>query len=249
MKGIIFYTHNDLDTQIAKGVQQQILKSGLPITSCSLKPIDFGNNIVFEGKRGIMSYFNQIVLALENSTAKYVFFCEADVLYHPSHFDFTPPTDDTFYYNTNVWKWNYYGHRVVTYDHQASVSGLCVNRQLALDFYKRRLKIIYENGWDKLPTFGNPSWARGLGYEPGKHNGNKLEPAQAKEWRSEYPLIDIRHTKCMTVPKMQVEGFKKKPTGWKEEVIENLPGWNKPWEIVGADFNNKEKEAWINRKT
>ena len=231
-KGIIYYTHHNVKPAILEGVQKQILKSGLPITSCSLKPLNFGNNIVYGGKRGIMTYFHQILTALESSRNDYVFFTEHDILYHPSHFDFDPPRDDTFYYNTNTWRWDYYGKKVITYDHHASVSGICVNRKLAVGFYKRRLKIIYEKGYDKLPTYGNPTWARKMGYEPGKHKGNKLEPAHAKEWKSEYPLIDIRHTRCMTVPKMKVKDFIVPPQNWKEDVIDNLPGWDKPWELV-----------------
>ena len=245
MKSIIYYTSNKPDKCILEGVQNQILKAGLPIVSVSLKPIDFGTNIILNAKPGIMAYFNQILIGLENSTSDYVFFCEHDCLYHPSHFEFNPPRDDTFYYNTNVWKWNYYNHRVITYDHQASVSGLCVNRQLALEFYKRRLNIIYEKGFDKIPSFGNPDWARSMGYEPGKHKGNKLEPALAEEWRSEFPLIDIRHSRCMTVPKMRQESFKKKPENWTEDLIENLPGWVEPWKIVNATLN-EVKAKWVN---
>lgn len=232
MIGIVYYTHDNGKPAILEGVRKQILKSGLPIVSCSLEPLDFGFNVVYRGTRGIMTYFHQILLALETSTADNVFFCEHDVLYSHSHFDFVPPRDDTFYYNTNAWKWDYYSRLIVTYDHHSSVSGLCCNRLLALEFYKRRLKIIYENGWDKLPTFGNPTWARDLGYEPGKHKGNKREPAKAEEWKSEYPNIDIRHTRTMTVPKFTLESFKKKPTNWREDILDNLQGWNEPWKLV-----------------
>jgi len=240
MNGIIYYTSNNAKPVLLEGVRKQILKSGLPITSATLEPLDFGDNYVYEAtgttmreKRGIMSYFNQIVLALENSRADNVFFCEHDILYPTSHFEFEPERDDTFYYNTNVWKWDYTGKKVVTYDQQASLSGMCANRKLALDFYKRRLKIIYDKEYDKIPTYGNPTWARKMGYEPGKNGGrNKLEPALSAEWRSKEPLIDIRHTRCMTVPKMDQEHFIKKPKNWREDVIENIPGWNKPWELV-----------------
>lgn len=221
-KGVIYYTSNDIDPTLFRRVQQRILESGLPITSCSLKPIDFGDNYVLEADKGIVTYFRQIVLALQMSQADYVFFCEHDILYNQSHFDFEPERDDTFYYNTNVWKWDYGTDRVVAYDHQASVSGMCVNRKLALAFYQRRMEIILGNGWDRLPTHGNPTWARNLGYEPGRHRGNRLEPARAEEWASERPIIDIRHSKNMTPQKMHIEGFKKKPTGWRESVIDKV---------------------------
>ena len=240
-KGIVYYTSHNVKPIIFKGVQKQILKSGLPITSCSLEPLDFGNNVVYNThgttlreKRGIMTYFNQILMALENSKADYVFFCEHDILYHPSHFEFEPERDDTFYYNRNVWRWDYIGRKVVTYDQVASVSGICVNRKFALDFYKKRFKIIYENGWNKVKTFGNPRWARDLGYEPGRAgNRNKWEePVKAAEWRSKYPIIDIRHTRCMTVPRWLPEQFRSKPSNWVEDTIDNIPGWDKPWELV-----------------
>lgn len=238
--GIIYYTSHNAKPKLLEGVRKQILKSGLPITSVSLKPIDFGNNMVYgdpnlrpNQKRGIMSYFNQIVTALENSDADYVFFCEHDVLYHPSHFEFIPPRDDTFYYNVNVWKWDYIGKRAVTYDQVGSVSGICVNRKHALEFYKNRLKLIYDKGWDKIPTFGNPRWARDLGYEPGRAGKrNKYEKTRAEEWRSKYPIIDIRHTRCITHPRWNPEKFRNKPTNWVEDVIDNVPGWEEPWNLV-----------------
>ena len=248
-KGIIYYSRLKTDSIILDGCQKQILKSGLPITSCSTHPIDFGTNVI-EPDESIVGYFKRILLALETSSADYVFFCEDDILYHPSHFDFEPSRDDTFYYNTNVWKWNYYNNQVITYDHQASVSGLCVNRKLAIEFYKRRLKIIYENEFEKISTHGNPTWARDMGYEPGKHKGSK-EPARAEEWRSEYPIIDIRHTRCTTVPKMTQDSFKIKPVNWQEDVIENLPGWDEPWKLVQDDTDEVErlrKANFIGRK-
>lgn len=221
MKGIIYYTSNRLKTVIKDGVMKQLKSIGLPITV---------NDTPLE-KIGALSMFHQILDCLERSTEKYVFFCEHDVLYHPSHFDFTPPRDDTFYYNTNVWRWDYYSDRVITYDHHASVSGLCVNRELAIEFYRNRLKIIYEKGLDKLPTFGNPTWAREMGYEPGKSNKHG-EKAIKEEWKSEHPNIDIRHTRSMTAPKMRLEDFVHKPENWQESTINKLTGWEEPWKLV-----------------
>lgn len=219
--GIIYYTSNRLKAEIKAGCWKQIEQSGLPIT--------VNDKVV--GAIGALSMFNQILDCLERSKEDYVFFCEHDILYHPSHFKFMPPQDDTFYYNINVWRWDYYSNKVVTYDQIASVSGLCVNRELAVEFYRKRLKIIAERGYAAIPTFGNPAWARSMGYEPGKFN-KEGERAQKDECRSEYPNIDIRHTRAMTIPKMNIADFKRVPSNWKEDVIENLPGWNKPWKLV-----------------
>jgi len=219
--GIIYYTSNRLKPEIKAGCWKQIEQSDLPIT--------VNDRVV--GAIGAFSMFQQILDCLERAKETYVFFCEHDILYNPSHFKFVPPQDDTFYYNVNVWRWDYYSSKVITYDQIASVSGLCVNRELAREFYRNRLRIIVEKGYEKLPTFGNPVWARSMGYEPGKFN-NEGESAKKEEWRSEYPNIDIRHTRTMTVPKMDIADFKRVPSNWKEDVIENLPGWNTPWELV-----------------
>ena len=50
--------------------------------------------------------FRQILAGLEALDTDVVFMVEHDVLYHPSHFDFTPPERDIFYYNRNTWKVN-----------------------------------------------------------------------------------------------------------------------------------------------
>ncbi|MCL4416326.1 MAG: hypothetical protein M1365_06475 [Actinobacteria bacterium] len=153
------------------------------------------------------------------------FFCEHDVFYHPSHFEFTPPTDDHFYYNTNVWKWNFYSDKTSTYDNLMSVSGICANRELALNFYENRLKIIYDQGYDKIPTWGNPLWARKMGYEPGKAN-EETKKEMRIEWKSKYPNIDVRHTRNITPTKRSLADFRKKPTGWQESTLDKLPGWD-----------------------
>ena len=95
--GIIYYTDNRISGSIWQLAQSCIKDAGLPITSTSLKPIDFGKNIVVEGKRSYPTMVKQILVALENSEADNVFFCENDVLYHTTHFDFTPKSDNILY--------------------------------------------------------------------------------------------------------------------------------------------------------
>lgn len=219
--GVIYYTSNRLKPEIKAGCWKQIERSGLPITV---------NDKVI-GEAGATSMFRQILDCLERAKETYVFFCEHDILYHPSHFEFLPPRDDTFYYNVNVWRWDYYCDKVITYDHHVSVSGLCVNRELAREFYKQRISIILSKAYDKLPTFGNPVWARSMGYEPGKLN-KEGEYAKKDEWSSEFPNIDIRHTRTMTAPKLDYNNFVRKPVNWQESTIDKLPGWNKPWLLV-----------------
>ena len=83
-KGILYYTDNVLDEGLAETVRDHIKKVGLSIVSVSLKPIDFGKNIVFDGERGYLTMFKQILTGLKAHDSKYIFMCEHDVLYHPS---------------------------------------------------------------------------------------------------------------------------------------------------------------------
>jgi len=218
---IIYYTHNRLDERIASVVRENLKATGLPIVSCSLQPIDFGKNIVLEKEPSAVTMVEQIIACLMASTSKYVFFCEHDVLYHQSHFEFKPERDDIFYYNTNVWKWDMDTDRCITHDHLRSLSGLCVNRLKALEHFSKRLEYIKTHGFDKLPITRNPDWARKYGYEPSEKNGEKTE-----EWRSTEPNIDIRYGGNMTPRKMRLSQYINKPTGWKEDVITNL--WKRP---------------------
>lgn len=228
MKGIIYYTDNRVEEPIFTTVQKLLLGVGLPIVSVSLKPIDFGKNIVLEGReRSYPTMIEQIIVALENSNVKYVFFCEHDVLYHKSHFDFVPTKDDVFYYNSNVWRWRCWDNIAITYDRMLPLSVLCVNREFALDHYKMRAKKIQEWGLDHFRS-REPRLARLWGYEPGTKLMRRggFSDDKYDTWHSESPNIDIRHKKTFSSLKCTIESFKHEPSNWREMTIEKIPSWN-----------------------
>ena len=227
-KGIIYYTDSRLSGPIFSIVQKHILKAELPITSVSLKPINFGKNFYLDLKPNYVTMIRQIAKALEESHDKYVFFCEHDVLYPLSHFEFTPPRDDIFYYNANTWRWKYPANLLITYDRLMSLSGLCVNRELALANYKRRLAKMAENGYTQEVRRGEPDWARKWGYEPGtkKIKRGGFSDDDFETWKSKYPLIDIRHNKTFSQAKVTLDSFTHKPNNWQETTFDKIPGWN-----------------------
>jgi len=227
MRGIIFYTDSQLDEKIASVVRERILKANLPIISVSLKPLNFGKNIVMEGKRGYVTMMKQIILALENSTTDYVFFTEHDVLYNPSHFDFIPPRDDIFYYNSNVWRWLLGSDKVVRHDRMLPLSCMCANRQLALNFYHYRMEKIMEAGLDAFSS-REPDLARKWGYEPGtkKKKRGGLTDDDFDTWSSKDPVIDIRHRGTFSPPKATLESFKHLPKNWQEVNISEISSCN-----------------------
>lgn len=226
-KGIIFYTENKIEDPIKSLVQKYILESGLPIVSTSLEPIDFDTNIVVKGIRGYPTYVKQILTALEFSFTDYVFFCEHDVLYPKSHFDFMPPRDDIFYYNANEYRWLFGSNTVIRHDRMYSLSCLCVNRKLALDQYKRRLAAIEEMGLDKFQS-REPDKARKWGYEPGvkKKKRGGFSDDDFGTWESEVPVIDIRHKGTFSPPKTKLSDFKHPPKWFEEIPVEQVMGWD-----------------------
>ena len=227
--GIIYYSDNRLDgTHILSECQKTILASGLPIVSVTLRPMDFGKNIALEGLiRSYPTYVTQILTALENQKTKYVFFCEHDVLYHPSHFDFTPERDDVYYYNVNNFRWWIGNETAISYDGLTSLSGLCCNRELAIKHYQLRVKLIEDEGLDKFRS-REPRMARIFVYEPGtkkKRKGGVSDEEHIKR-RSELPNIDLRHPKTFSAPKTTLDSFKHKPENWREIPINEISGWD-----------------------
>jgi len=167
------------------------------------------------------------LLALENSTAEYVYFTEHDVLYNPSHFKFIPPADNIFYYNSNCWRWDYPNDRAITYDRLISLSGLCANRNCLLNHYRARMQIIAKNNWGG-DNGHEAGWIRRMGYEPGtkkKKRGGYFDD-DYDVWQSECPIIDIRHKKTFSPSKVTLESFKHLPNNWKEIKASEIPGWN-----------------------
>ena len=222
-RGIIFYTDNQLDETIAAPVRERLSaisrERSLPITSASLKRMSFGvKNVYFHShQRGHKTMFKQILGALENSRADVVFFCEHDVLYDASHFEFVPPRRDTFYYNTNVWQRRHTdGHAV--YWLCRKLSQMCCYRTLALEHYRRKLALVEANGG---------VYDAHLGFEPGTRARAQggVDDSPHGDWRSAVPNIDIRHGSNLSKSKWSPADFRDPANciDWLE--ADSVPGW------------------------
>lgn len=235
MKGVIYYTDNRLGIfypEIWKECKKQ-LRSAFDgeIVSCSLAPIDFGDVriVIKDRKRSYPTMCLQIYEALKASKADIVFFCEHDVLYHPSHFTITPERKEIYYYDINNYRWRYPTNDAITYSGLTSLSMLSCYRETALKHYEYRLKLIEEQGLDKIRG-KEPRWARKFGYEPGtkvRRKGGVTDESYIS-WRAEHPSIDIRHDRTFSRPKTTLEEFKHPPAdgSWREVNIDEIPEWN-----------------------
>src|SRR3990167_4933683 len=147
-KGIIYFSDNRPTPHILNMCHVELAKANLPIVSVTLKPMNFGENIVLPLERGWETYFIQIFTALQASKADIVYFCEHDVLYPQSHFEFTPPTKDKFYYNQNWIKIDWPYTKAVAWDAD-QVSGLVCYRELALEWYKNKVEQFNNQKFDR----------------------------------------------------------------------------------------------------
>ena len=226
-KGMIYYSDCTLDQIIAQPVRDQLLKisneKNIPIVSSTIKKMDFGvKNIHFPSlKPGYPAMFKQIFAALEHSKAKIIFFCEHDVLYHPSHFDFNPTDKDTFYYNQNVWFLRLKDGHALHYDVN-QLSGMCGYREALLTHFRERLELIEKAGF-----------SRKMGFEPMTHGRIKWKNTfKLGTWKSKYPNIDIRHQKNLTGQRWDKSQFRNKNLliNWQED--DQIPGWGKTKDLI-----------------
>jgi hypothetical protein len=230
--GCIYYTDNLLDENIMKACQKQLLKAvnDKKIVSVSLKPLDFGQNIVLPLERGYLTMFKQILAGLETLDTDIVYFCEHDVLYHPSHFDFIPPKDDVLYYNNSYWFLRLPDGFALHYD-VSPLSSLCAYRQPLINHYRERIALVEKEGFSYR-----------IGFEPMTHHRIKWQNWYGFEVRqSEGPNIDISHGNNVTRKRWTQDLFRRKPTNWQESDIDHIPGWNNVRKLLKIKPPTKKK--------
>lgn len=223
IKSILYYTDNNIDEKVLNACQKQLSTIGLPIVSVSLKPIDFGTNIVVEGERSPLTMFKQILAGLESSSADIIYFCEHDCLYHQSHFELEKIERDTFYYNENVWFLRLKDGHCLHYNAR-QLSGLCAYREELIIHYRERIKLCEEIGF-----------SRNIGFEPMNHHRIKWNNFYKVEgWESSVANVDIKHDKNLLHARWSIDQFRnKKPIKyWVESKNFEILGWENIKEVL-----------------
>ena len=218
-KGLVYYTDNTPEEKIFLACQKQLNrcmeKWGYPIYSISQKPVDFGINTVMDLERSAISMFRQILKGLEECKTDVVFLIEHDLLYHPSHFDFTPEKDDHFYFNQNLWNVSSIDGKAVYYIHN-DVSMVCAYRSLLLKHYRKVVERVEKMGYSR-------SW----GFSPPKGLPKEDRYGHYSYYRSAVPDVNIRHPNAFTRQRMNKSQFRSERSrrGWTES--DGVPGWGK----------------------
>ena len=226
-KGLAYYSDCRGDARILQAVRDQVKRAApdLPLVAVTLALLDddfFGHQLLqWQGglvaPRGQLTMFRQILTALEALDTDVVFFVEHDVLYHPSHFKFTPPRRDRFYYNQNRWQVDAETGRAVHYL-CCQTAELCADRQLLIEHYRRRIAAVAAAG----------GYNRNMGYEPGTNAwARSLDGVGHDTWMSPFPNIDIRHGRNLSKTRWSQAEFRNKNScrGWTEG--DGVPGWGR----------------------
>lgn len=219
-KGLVYYTNYSAEEKILLACQAQLKRCmeiwKFPIISVSQKPINFGQNFVMDKmEKSVISMYKQILKGLQGCKTDVIFLIEHDVLYHPSHFDFTPEREDHFYYNRNEWHVSSVTGKAVYYLHN-NTSELCALRKPLMTHIKRAIEV----NTDHFHASYGISPPRGIPPEEqkGKHYSTYM---------SAVPNVDIRHPNTLSRPRMTKEEFKSERSrrDWTES--DGVPGWGK----------------------
>jgi hypothetical protein len=222
-KGIVYYTHGKCeDPAVLEVVRRQIDKcvNGYPVVNVSLAPTKWRENIVLNLEPSILTMFKQQLRGLKASTSDYIFFCEHDVLYHPSHFDFEPERGDTFYFNANCWALNSRTGEALFYRGNIMTSCCVAFRDLLIQHYEKKIAWVEEEG----------KFSRNrMGFEPGKkHSERDLGPTKSEWYWSSQPNVDIKHSENITRKRFKIEDYRCRrmiEDSWK--VTDEIPYWGK----------------------
>ncbi len=143
------------------------------------------------------------------------------MLYHASHFAFTPPSPDVYFYNLNVWKVDVETGRAVTYETKQT-SGLCAYRLPLIDHYRERIRRVEQEGYSTR-----------MGFEPGSHaRPERIDDRQSETWRSAAPNLDLRHAHNLTPSRWRQDQFRDQRhcQGWTE--ADTIPTWGPTADLV-----------------
>src|SRR3972149_7194754 len=108
---IIYYSACTESPVFEARIRDDLVKKAgdIPIVSVTRKPVDMGTNIcVGEQPVCYLNEWRQLLIGLKAAKTTFCITAEADCLYPPDYFAFTPPVEDKIYYYDNLWiVWKY----------------------------------------------------------------------------------------------------------------------------------------------
>lgn len=200
---VIYYTSNFLEEKnpyFLENTKKQLLKAigTHPLISVSLKPMDFGHNIVVGEKDGLdsgrshLNIYRQILIGCKQAKTKYVAMAEDDILYSFAHFHTYTPKRSRFAYDMqklSLFTWTdppMYSFRTK----RKVVNQLIAPRDLLIEALEERfarIPTLLEQGMD-LPEILS-KWG-----DPGRYESLLgITPRETEEFYSQTPSIVFSH--------------------------------------------------------
>ena len=157
---IVYYTANEIPESFAKETRFQLIDAAdeyTPIISVSMKPMDFGDNIVSTTPRSHVNIYRMALMGAKKAETKYIALCEDDVLYSPEHFLKRPSSDEIFAYNLAYWNVQTWGEPL--FSHKAggrrNLHSLICNRELFINAMEERFA-KYPDGTQDISVWAEP---------------------------------------------------------------------------------------------
>ena len=184
-RAIIYYTSNRESPGFEqRKVDDLLLKCGdIPIISVSQKPINLGKNICV-GDVGASNFnmFRQIQIACQATEAEFVISAEADCLYPPDYFTFTPP-DERCYRNSNLYVMGYRKDYFYKKEEGATHAQI-INRKVYLKMLEEVFKDL-------------PQWNREEKNFPKERTRKADIFDEIAYWETENPVVQIKTKNSM----------------------------------------------------
>lgn len=216
---IVYYSDNRPAADLLSGVRRQLVRAagGTPIVAVTLGATERWGAAAYVDlplERGYLTMARQILAGLQLAASDVVFFAEHDCLYPEGYFEHRPSSARVYAYAGHTWKVDAATGRTLYYKME-QLSGLCADRALLVDHYRRRVAHLEQHGF-----------SRRLGFEPGKptrHGG--LDDVPRETWWNDRPIVDIRHGGNLTPSRWSKAQFRnpRYTEGWTEGGA--VPGW------------------------
>ncbi|OGY30880.1 MAG: hypothetical protein A3C02_03450 [Candidatus Andersenbacteria bacterium RIFCSPHIGHO2_02_FULL_45_11] len=137
---VLYLTASEIKESFAV-YQRTILLEAIgnyPLISVSRKPLDFGTNIIDDGKRSLSNIYRQMLRAAKMATTEFVATAEDDCLYHSNHFTFFRPKPDEFAYDQNRFALFTWGEPIYSWRNRKSNCSLIAPRKLLIEALEER---------------------------------------------------------------------------------------------------------------
>jgi hypothetical protein len=172
-------------------IRDNILKNcgDIPIISVTQKPIDFGTNICVGDHVGVsgFNFFRQSLIACKAAKTKFVLSCEADCLYPPDYFEWTPEREDICYRNSNLYVMPQ--HRALFWKKEGGATHAQI---VGREFYIQRLEYLFQ---------GEPEWDANQKNFPKEkfrhHKEDVFKNSQKESYETKNPVVQIKTSQSM----------------------------------------------------